>query len=265
VSVKNTIFRANRANADAGSLQPDNKDGGGAAAIQNATVHFDQCTFERNEVLGFAGGAIYCNTVGYEAVGEKLGKAFFGEGFDEILRDKYKFTAARLTVTNCTFRENRCHGKTCYGMSTSTSDKLEVANAAEKGCGAFLDAYAKYRYKKMCNAGGAGTVSGTAGGAIYALQKKDGLPLSVTIRASSFTNDSSEHDDKDLRAAIFARDCREVELDRETIAVTAPTLYKLHLRDVVVVNGAASTYLKCTGTKVSSTDPQVHLKGVVCR
>jgi predicted outer membrane repeat protein len=265
VSVKNTIFRANRANADAGSLQPDNKDGGGAAAIQNAIVHFDRCTFERNEVLGFAGGAIYCNTVSYEAVGEKLGKAFFGEGFDEILRDKYKFTAARLTVTSCAFRENRCHGKTCYGMSTSTSDKLEVVHAADKGCDAFLDAYAKYRVKKMCNAGGAGTVSGTAGGAMYVLQKKDGLSLSVTVRASTFKNDHSEHDDTTQRAAIFMRDCREVELDHETIEITAPTLHKLHLRDVVVINAAASSYLKCSGGTIRSADPQVHLDGVSCR
>jgi hypothetical protein len=265
VTVKQATFRANRANTDAASLRPDNKDGGGAAAIQNATVHFDECIFERNEVLGFAGGAIYCNTVSYEAVGEKLGKAFFGEGFDEILRDKYKFTAARLTVTKCTFRENRCHGKTCYGMSVSTSDKLEVANAAEKGCGAFLDAYAKYRIKKTCNAGGAGMVSGTAGGAMYVLQKKDGLPLSVTIRASSFSGDRSEHDKKELRAAVFIRDCHEAELDREVITIAAPTLYKLHLHGVVVINATASTYLKCSGGKINSADPEVYLDGVTCR
>jgi predicted outer membrane repeat protein len=265
VTVKNTVFRANRANADAAASEPDNKDGGGAAAVQNASVVFDHCSFERNEVLGFAGGAIYCNTVSYDTVGEKLGKAFFGEGFEEILRDKYKFTQAKLVVTDCTFAENRCHGTTCYGKSPSTSDKLEVVDAARDSCNAFLDAYAKYRLKKVCDASGGGRVSGTAGGAMYVLQKKGGLPLSVAIRKSAFRNDRSEHDDKDQRASIFIRDCQEVELAHEYITLAAPTLHKLHLRDVVVVNAGASSYLTCASGTVTSSEADVVLSGVTCR
>jgi len=265
VSVKETVFKNNRANTDAASDRPDNKDGGGAVAIQNSSVTFTNCTFERNEVLGFAGGGVYCNTVSYDGVGEKLGEKFFGEGFQDILVKKYRFTESKLVFINCAFENNKCHGQTCYGREPSDFDKMWVAASADDGCDAFLTAYAAYTNKKKCDVtAGSGMKSGTAGGAMYVLQKEGGIPIFVTIQETSFKNDESNHYDKEQRAAVVMHNCKEVALVKEQLSIIAPTLYKLSLHNVRIVNSNNSTYLTCSNGSTKSADAQIYLRGVTC-
>jgi predicted outer membrane repeat protein len=266
VSVEGSTFTNNVANADADTKITDNKDGGGAIAVQNADLTAKKCTFHGNRVRGFAGGALYVNTVKYDPILESIGTQVYGENFSDILKTTYKFLEAQLEIVDCTFSENDASGKTCYAPSLSIDDKIAVLHADD--CGDLLKVWQYLEKKKQCSLSkGTGMTEGGAGGAIYILEEKTGyLPLDVLIRRSDFKDDVSEHNKKEQRAEIVALECSSFQLDNVTISVASPTVYKLSLHNLVMKNAAASGQsLICSNSKVSTSDSEIYLRGVTCQ
>ena len=266
VWVAESAFIANVANSDADTKVSDNKDGGGAIAVQNADLYLKKCSFTSNSVRGFAGGAVYANTVKYDPIYESIGKQVYGDNFDELLKKKYGFTHVQLQIEGCTFTGNCGTGKTCYESKLSDSDKLEAYYA--DGCDELLEVFRKLEKKKECVLpNGKGMTEGGAGGAMYVLEQKDGyLPMDVSIKDSTFNFDVSEHSKKELRAEIVAIECRTFELGNVAISITPPTVYKLALENVTMTNVAGSGLaLTCSNSKVSTTDAEIRLQGVRCQ
>ncbi len=264
VEVTKTTFTSNIANTDADTKITDNKDGGGAAAVQNASVSFTDCTFTRNRAKGFAGGALYVNTVKYDEILEQIGKQVYDDNFDNILKNKYRFTEATLRIERCDFSKNDASGKTCYAPALSNSDKIAMLIADD--CDDLMEAITSAEQAKQCDLGsGSGMTEGGAGGAIYLLEEKSGyLTLNVDINNSTFNNDTSQHHEKEQRAAIVALAC-VLRLRAVTISVAPPTLYKLSLQHVTTRDvNKSGLALTCSNLYATSTDPEIYLLGVIC-
>ena len=233
IIVRNTVFRNNIANADAGTYMKSNKDGGGAIAVRNSALRLENCQFENNKVMGFAGGAVYFITAEPDKKIEELGKKMYGEGFTDILKKKYKFSVANLQISNCIFKGNECSGETCYDDECDPKSRKGFKN-------------------------------GSAGGALYMLEKKGYLPTEISIKDSTFENNYSEYREPEQRADLVLIDCESVSMANETISKHPKNKYKMYVSGCKLKDISNSKCLKCENKNAKMKDNEVFVSQSFC-
>jgi hypothetical protein len=186
VKLENCTFRENSANIDAGTRLAKNQDGGGAIAVQNASLEMQGGSIFSNKVDGFAGGGIYFITAAYDDNAEKMAEITHGTTFEQILKQGYKCTSVDLKVSNVIFGSNAAGGETCCDDMCTLSPK-----AGFKACG--------------------------AGGAIYALEslKDFGFPVTVLLDGIGVIENLSAHNEDKQKSDLVFRNITKLIVKSE--------------------------------------------------
>ena len=143
LTAKRVVFERNKANAVTVGPVEDNKEGGGAVSARNADVHLEDCTFLRNRVFDFAGGAIYFRS-GFEGGADfdllnpnRWGLIADEHGlFDEVAETSFSYNTRTLRIVNCQADDNRAldargAGGFLYALRASTTDGVKVHGGRE--------------------------------------------------------------------------------------------------------------------------------------
>lgn len=175
VTLENCTFRNNQANIDAATRVEKNQDGGGAIALQDASLEMTGGKVENNSVTGFAGGGIYFITAAYDENAERVAQLTHGTTFESILKNGYGCTSVQLKITGTVFANNAASGETCNKDACTLSPR-------------------------------AGFEQRTAGGAIYVLEsvKDFKVPVTVLLANVKFLENLATHvEDKQKSDLVF--------------------------------------------------------------
>lgn len=142
LTARSVVFERNKANAITVGPVEDNKEGGGAVSARNADVHLEDCTFVRNRVFNFAGGAIYFRSgfeggADFDLLGDRWGLiADEHDLFDEIAETEFSYHTRTLRIVNCQADDNRAldargAGAFLYALRAPTTDGAKIHGGRE--------------------------------------------------------------------------------------------------------------------------------------
>jgi hypothetical protein len=182
-------FRKNRANIDADiRLENNNKDGGGAIAVNNSVFCMQGGKVENNSVSGFAGGGLYFITAAFSENAEKVADITHGHTFEDILKKGYGITSVQLTLAGVVFQNNSATGETCTEKTCSLSPRTGFTRRG-------------------------------AGGAIYVLESEEGLKIPVTVVLTNvqIIQNEAGHKDDEQKADLVVRNVTKLSVKDTSI------------------------------------------------
>jgi predicted outer membrane repeat protein len=203
VKLVDCTFSLNVANVDNATRLVKNQDGGGAIAVQDASLEMVGGKIENNKASGFAGGGIYFISAAYDDKAEKLAEITHGTTFEKILKQGYGVTSAQLKLSNVIIAHNQAVGETCYSDTCTLSPRT-------------------------------GFKAGGAGGGIYALEslKDFKFPITVTLEHVRVFENGPGHEEDRQKADVVCRNLTKLVMTDTTINKHPSTKYAASLISV---------------------------------